>query len=111
MLILAGDQDPVDPQRVRSTSPTVCIEAGCTDVRTRVYPGVRHEVHNEPTTREDVVQEIPRLRRSRDGRAAAAGPTDGERAELPLCHQVGPTASSSSARSRFDIAKPSGRLT
>lgn len=59
VLILAGEQDPVAnfgegafhvANRLRDT--------GHGDVRTRVYPGVRHEVHNEPTTRADVEQEI-----------------------------------------------------
>ena len=59
VLILAGDQDPVANYGEGALHVANRLhEAGRTDVRTRVYPGVRHEVHNEPTTREDVVQEI-----------------------------------------------------
>lgn len=59
VLILAGDQDPVAnfgegayhvANRLRETDHA--------DVRTCVFPGVRHEVHNEPTTRAEVEQEI-----------------------------------------------------
>lgn len=59
VLILAGDQDPVAnygegayhvANRLRAT--------GHDDVRTRVFAGVRHEVHNEPTTRLEVEAEI-----------------------------------------------------
>jgi alpha-beta hydrolase superfamily lysophospholipase len=59
VLILAGDQDPVAnygegayhvANRLRST--------GHDDVRTRVFTGVRHEVHNEPTTRAEAEAEI-----------------------------------------------------
>lgn len=59
VLILAGEQDPVGnygegafhvANRLRST--------GHTRVRTRVFPGVRHEVHNEPSTRADAELEI-----------------------------------------------------
>ncbi|MGO2862038.1 MAG: alpha/beta fold hydrolase [Brevibacterium sp.] len=59
VLILAGDQDPVAnfgegayhvANRLRET--------GHADVRTRVFPGVRHEVHNEPTTRAEAEQEL-----------------------------------------------------
>ena len=59
VLILAGDQDPVANYGEGALHVANRLhEAGRTDVRTRVYPGVRHEVHNEPTTRDDVVQEI-----------------------------------------------------
>lgn len=59
VLILAGEQDPVAnfgegafhvANRLRST--------GHADVRTRVFPGVRHEVHNEPTTRAEAEAEL-----------------------------------------------------
>ncbi|UVI37486.1 alpha/beta fold hydrolase [Brevibacterium spongiae] len=58
VLILAGDQDPVAnygegayhvANRLRTT--------GHSDVRTRVFTGVRHEVHNEPTTRDEAEAE------------------------------------------------------
>ena len=59
VLILAGDQDPVANYGEGALHVANRLhEAGRTDVRTRIYPGVRHEVHNEPSTREDVVQEI-----------------------------------------------------
>lgn len=59
VLILAGDQDPVAnfgegayhvANRLRAT--------GHDDVRTRVFVGVRHEVHNEPTTRAEAEAEV-----------------------------------------------------
>lgn len=34
------------------------VASGHPDVRTRVFPGVRHEVHNEPTTRAEAEREI-----------------------------------------------------
>ncbi|MDG0895386.1 alpha/beta hydrolase, partial [Bacillus paranthracis] len=55
VLILAGEQDPVAnfgegafhvANRLR--------DSGHDDVRTRVFPEVRHEVHNEPESRADV---------------------------------------------------------
>ena len=59
VLILAGDQDPVANYGEGALHVANRLHAaGHADVRTRVYPGVRHEVHNEPTTRDDVVQEI-----------------------------------------------------
>lgn len=70
VLILAGEQDPVGnfgegafhvANRLRGT--------GHDDVRTRVFPGVRHEVHNEPSTRAEAEREILDLVL----RAAAAG--------------------------------------
>ncbi|GAB2488969.1 alpha/beta hydrolase [Luteococcus sediminum] len=59
VLILAGDQDPVAnygegayhvANRLRAT--------GHDDVRTRVWSGLRHEVHNEPESRDEVVAEL-----------------------------------------------------
>lgn len=59
VLIIAGDQDPVAnygegayhvANRLRAT--------GHDDVRTRVFVGVRHEAHNEPTTRAEAEAEI-----------------------------------------------------
>ena len=59
VLVLAGDQDPVANFGEGAYHVANRLHAsGHADVRTRVYPGVRHEVHNEPTTRDDVVQEI-----------------------------------------------------
>lgn len=59
VLILAGDQDPVTgygegAYRVANR----LVASGHPDVRARVFPGVRHEVHNEPTTRAEVEREI-----------------------------------------------------
>ena len=34
------------------------VESGHGDVRVRVYPGYRHEVHNEPDIRDDVAHEL-----------------------------------------------------
>ncbi|WP_026927355.1 alpha/beta fold hydrolase [Granulicoccus phenolivorans] len=59
VLIIAGEQDPVGnfgegafhvANRLHTT--------GHADVRARVFPGVRHEIHNEPETRADTEQEI-----------------------------------------------------
>ncbi|WP_314302040.1 alpha/beta fold hydrolase [Kocuria palustris] len=59
VLILAGEQDPVAnfgegafhvANRLR--------DSGHNDVRTRVFPEVRHEVHNEPLTRAEAEEEI-----------------------------------------------------
>lgn len=59
VLILAGDQDPVAHYGEGAYHVANRLHpSGHADVRTRVYPGVRHEVHNEPTTRDDVLQEI-----------------------------------------------------
>jgi lysophospholipase len=59
VLILAGDQDPVANFGEGAYHVANRLHAsGHADVRTRGYPGVRHEVHNEPTTRQDVEQEI-----------------------------------------------------
>lgn len=59
VLIMAGDQDPVanfgeGAYHVANT----LWDAGVTDVRTRVFPGMRHEVHNEPEARAAVEAEI-----------------------------------------------------
>ena len=59
VLILAGDQDPVAGYGSGAYSAANALWAnGSRDVRTRVYTGMRHEVHNEPETRDDVVAEI-----------------------------------------------------
>lgn len=59
VLILVGDQDPV--AGYGSGAYTVgnrLIASGHEDVRVRVYPGFRHEVHNEPPIRDEVAAEI-----------------------------------------------------
>jgi alpha-beta hydrolase superfamily lysophospholipase len=59
VLILAGDQDPVTNYGEGAYHvANKLIGAGRRDVRTRVFPGVRHEVHNEPTTRAETEREI-----------------------------------------------------
>lgn len=59
VLILAGDGDPVTnfgegAYRVANQ----LVRSGHPDVRTRVYTGFRHEVHNEPEIRDEVAGEI-----------------------------------------------------
>ncbi|MBJ7290359.1 alpha/beta hydrolase [Williamsia sp.] len=59
VLILAGDADPVTgfgegAYRVANQ----LVRTGHDDVRTRVYTGFRHEVHNEPEIRDEVAAEI-----------------------------------------------------
>ena len=59
VLILAGDQDPVTNYGEGAYHvANRLVASGHPDVRTRVFPGVRHEVHNEPTTRAEVEREI-----------------------------------------------------
>ncbi len=59
VLILAGDQDPVANYGEGAYHvANALVASGHPDVRTRVYPGVRHEVHNEPETRDDVTAEL-----------------------------------------------------
>ncbi|WP_152347896.1 alpha/beta fold hydrolase [Brevibacterium sp. CFH 10365] len=59
VLILAGDQDPVANYGEGAYHVANRLrEAGHEDVRTRVFTGVRHEVHNEPTTRAQAEAEI-----------------------------------------------------
>lgn len=59
VLILAGDQDPVTHYGEGAYHvANRLVGSGHPDVRTRVFPGVRHEVHNEPTTRAEVEREI-----------------------------------------------------
>ncbi|GGF23261.1 alpha/beta fold hydrolase [Williamsia phyllosphaerae] len=59
VLILAGDDDPVTgfgegAYRVANQ----LVRTGHGDVRTRVYTGFRHEVHNEPEIADDVAREV-----------------------------------------------------
>lgn len=59
VLIIAGDQDPVANYGEGAYHVANRLrETGHADVRTRVFAGVRHEVHNEPTTRAEVEAEI-----------------------------------------------------
>lgn len=59
VLILAGDGDPVTNYGEGAYHvANKLITTGHADVRTRVYPGFRHEVHNEPEIRDDVASEI-----------------------------------------------------
>jgi len=58
VLILAGDQDPVTNYGEGAYHvANRLVDSGHADVRTRVFPGVRHEVHNEPTTRAETERE------------------------------------------------------
>ena len=59
VLILAGDQDPVANYGEGAYHVANRLrETGHADVRTRIFSGVRHEVHNEPTTRAEAEAEI-----------------------------------------------------
>src|SRR5699024_8186363 len=58
VLILAGEQDPVANYGEGAFQVANRLrETGHDDVRTRVFPGVRHEVHNEPLTRAEAERE------------------------------------------------------
>lgn len=59
VLILAGDQDPVANYGEGAYHVANRLwDSGNRDVRTRVYTGYRHEVHNEPPIRDEVAAEI-----------------------------------------------------
>lgn len=59
VLILAGDQDPVTNYGEGAYHvANRLVATGHPDVRTRVYTGYRHEVHNEPEIRDEVAGEI-----------------------------------------------------
>lgn len=59
VLVLAGDQDPVTNYGEGAYHvANRLVASGHPDVRTRVFTGVRHEVHNEPTTRAEAEREI-----------------------------------------------------
>lgn len=78
VLILAGDQDPVANFGEGAYHLANGLwDAGFRDVRTRVYTGMRHEVHNEPQSRAEVEHEIVTFVE----RCAAAG-------SLPPCSPV-----------------------
>ncbi|WP_288337317.1 alpha/beta fold hydrolase [uncultured Gordonia sp.] len=59
VLILAGDGDPVTNfgEGAYHVANQLAL-SGHPDVRTRVYTGFRHEVHNEPEIRDEVAGEI-----------------------------------------------------
>ncbi len=62
VLLLAGGEDPVANYGEGAFHvANRLVDSGHPDVRVRVFPGVRHEVHNEPTTRADAEQEIIRF--------------------------------------------------
>ncbi|MFC0316561.1 alpha/beta fold hydrolase [Gordonia phosphorivorans] len=59
VLIVAGDQDPVANYGEGAYHvANALFTSGNRDVRTVVYPGVRHEIHNEPSTRPAVESEL-----------------------------------------------------
>lgn len=59
VLVLAGDQDPVTGYGEGAYHvANKLVASGHADVRTRVFTGVRHEVHNERTTRAEAEREI-----------------------------------------------------
>ncbi|TQL68031.1 alpha-beta hydrolase superfamily lysophospholipase [Nocardioides albertanoniae] len=59
VLILAGDQDPVANYGEGAYHVANQLwSSGNRAVRTRVYTGYRHEVHNEPPIRDEVAAEI-----------------------------------------------------
>lgn len=59
VLILAGDQDPVAGYGEGAYHVANQLwSSGNRDVRTRIYTGYRHEVHNEPPIRDEVAAEI-----------------------------------------------------
>lgn len=59
VLIVAGDQDPVANYGEGAYHVANSLwKRGNRDVRTVVYPGVRHEIHNEPSTRAAVEREL-----------------------------------------------------
>lgn len=59
VLIIAGAQDPAGNfgEGAYALANSLWL-AGSRDVRTRVWTGVRHEIHNEPTTRAEVEAEV-----------------------------------------------------
>ena len=59
VLVLAGNQDPVTGYGEGAYHvANRLVASGHADVRTRVFTGVRHEVHNERTTRAETEREI-----------------------------------------------------
>lgn len=59
VLIVAGDQDPVANYGEGAYKVAGQLwDAGLSNVRTKVYPGSRHEIHNEKAVRDDVETEV-----------------------------------------------------
>lgn len=59
VLVLAGSEDPVTGYGEGAYHvANRLIATGHADVRTRVWAGFRHEVHNEPEIRDEVAEEI-----------------------------------------------------
>lgn len=59
VLVMAGDQDPVCNYGEGAYHvANQLVTTGHTDVRTRVFTGMRHEIHNEPPSRAEAEQEI-----------------------------------------------------
>ncbi len=59
VLILAGDQDPVANFGEGAYHvANGLVATGHKDVRTRVWSGLRHEVHNEPESRDELIAEL-----------------------------------------------------
>lgn len=58
VLVLAGDQDPVANYGEGAYRVANALTQTGHDVTTRVYPGMRHEVHNEPSSRADVERHL-----------------------------------------------------
>lgn len=61
VLLMSGDQDPMGNYGEGTYHLANQLwAAGHRQVHTRVYPGVRHEIHNEPETRDLVLAELDR---------------------------------------------------
>mgnify|MGYP000853917956 FL=1 len=59
VLVIAGELDPVANYGEGAFHVANALwKNGSRDVRTVIYPGVRHEIHNEPPTRVAVEQAI-----------------------------------------------------
>lgn len=59
VLIVAGDQDPVANYGEGAYKVAAQLwDEGVTNVRTKVYSGSRHEIHNEKAVRDDVENEV-----------------------------------------------------
>lgn len=59
VLVIAGELDPVANYGEGAFHVANALwKNGSRDVRTVIYPGVRHEIHNEPPTRVTVEQDI-----------------------------------------------------
>lgn len=59
VMLMAGSEDPVANYGAGAFHvANRLVASGHHDVATHVYPGYRHEVHNEPEIRGEVVEEI-----------------------------------------------------